>query len=213
MAASMSVPVSLVGDVEGLEQARALWVAAGASEVDELVRNQIQRVLAITGRNVPAAARILGNMHSSLRSCLMRALTGAALVTLALARTSFATDLAAVLDSYVERPAADSAITMLLALPSLSGTEAEAGRFLVANDLDEMGLDETAAMLFRSLATSTVSRCSSSVGPAYHGIASVRSTTWSPLSAETGIVCVSCRPRREESSARSRTISSNRSSE
>ena len=77
----------------------------------------------------------------------MRALTGAALVTLALARTSFATDLAAVLDSYVERPAADSAITMLLALPSLSGTEAEAGRFLVANDLDEMGLDENFSVI------------------------------------------------------------------
>jgi len=86
----------------------------------------------------------------------MLALTGAALVTLALARISFATGLADVLDSYVERPAADSAITMLLALPSLSGAEAEAGRFLVANDLAEMGLDDTAAMLFRSLATSAL---------------------------------------------------------
>jgi len=33
MSASMSIRVSWVGDVEGLEQARALWVAAGASEV------------------------------------------------------------------------------------------------------------------------------------------------------------------------------------
>ena len=39
----------------------------------------------------------------------------------------------------------------------------------------------------RSPVISTVSRCSSSVGPAYQDIASVRSTTLSPFSAETGI--------------------------
>src|SRR5207249_4816915 len=123
-----------------------------------------------TGTGKERVARLIQrNMRSNLRSCLMGALTGAALLTLALARISFATDLAAVLESYVERPAADSAITMLLALPSLSGAEAEAGRLLVANDLDEMGLDETAAMLFRSLATSAL------LAPAaFAGLARVR---------------------------------------
>ena len=64
----------------------------------------------------------------------------------------------------------------------------------------------------RSPSSSIVSRCSSRVGPAYHGIASVRSTTLSPFSAEIGITVASRMSSCAPSSASSAAISSNRSS-
>src|ERR1041385_7451554 len=89
-------------------------------------------------------------MRSSVRSCVSRALAVAALVTLSAPRRSFCPR---------TRPG----------VASHSGSAAEVARFLVANDLDEMGLDETAAMLFRSLATSA------SLAPAaFAGLARLR---------------------------------------
>src|SRR5918992_1503298 len=62
------------------------------------------------------------------------------------------------------------------------------------------------------LAAGTDSRCSSSDWPPYHGIASERSTTLSPCSAETGMKPTPWRPSREAQSSTSRATASKRSS-
>ena len=61
---------------------------------------------------------------------------------------------------------------------------------------------------WRSAATSTSSRYSSSGGPSYHGAASERSTTLSPLSAEIGIAAMSGSPTRRPKSAKSPAMAS-----
>jgi len=78
----------------------------------------------------------------------------AALGLIALGYASVAEVTAATLDGYVERPAADSAIAILRELPTLAGREADAARFLVAIDLEEIGADRTAAILLGSLGSS-----------------------------------------------------------
>ena len=66
---------------------------------------------------------------------------------------------------------------------------------------------------FRRPPSGTVSRCSSSVGPEYHGVCALRSTTLSPLSADIGIARMLRAGRRVLNSSKARTISLKRSCE
>ena len=50
------------------------------------------------------------------------------------------------------------------------------------------------AVVPASRSTSTVSRCSSSVGPSYHAIASERASMLSPFSADSGMHCTDAMP-------------------
>ena len=63
--------------------------------------------------------------------------------------------------------------------------------------------------MFWSLPTLTVSRNPSSVGPSYHGVRSDFSTTLSPLSADSGMHCMSGMPRGLTKSMYSATMPSN----
>ena len=62
-------------------------------------------------------------------------------------------------------------------------------------------------------ATSTDSRCCSSVGPSYHGVRSLGTLTLSPCSAEIGMHVTSCRPIARGERRYSASMPSNTSSE
>jgi hypothetical protein len=84
----------------------------------------------------------------------MNAAVRAVLISLAVVRVSSAGAIVALVDGYAERPAADSAIAILRALPTLGAAEGDAARLLLANDLEEIGIDRTATMVLESLGSS-----------------------------------------------------------